>query len=85
MSESYKTDPLAALKNAIDKLDNVIKDQIKNRQDTNDTVGDKQNLKLPELANTQKELAKKTDDIKNAPDYDAGPDPPSGRPRPRRR
>jgi hypothetical protein len=66
-AEKAKVDPLAALKNTIEKLDNIIKEQTKTRADTKETVGEKQNLKVPELANTQKELAKKTDAVKNTP------------------
>jgi hypothetical protein len=66
-AEKEKTDPLAALKKAIENLDNVIKEQVKTRDETKETVGDKQNLKLPELADKQKDLVNKTDDVKNAP------------------
>src|SRR5262249_31518783 len=66
-ADKAKTDPLAALKNTMDKLDDIIREQTKNRDDTKETVGEKQNLKLPELADTQKEIAKKTGDVKNTP------------------
>jgi hypothetical protein len=66
-ADKAKTDPLAALKNTMEKLDDIISEQTKNRDDTKETVGEKQNLKLPELANSQKEIAKKTDEVKNTP------------------
>jgi hypothetical protein len=66
-ADKAKTDPLAALKNTMEKLDDIIREQSKNRDDTKETVGEKQNLKLPELANNQKEIAKKTDDLKHTP------------------
>ncbi len=55
------------LKEARKKLDNLIKEQVATREQTKETEGDKQNLKLPELANKQKELAKQTDQLKNTP------------------
>ncbi|MBI1830566.1 MAG: DUF4175 family protein [Planctomycetes bacterium] len=66
-AEKAKVDPLAAVKSAIEKLDNIIQEQTKNRDETKATVGAKQNLKLPDLADQQKQLAKKTDDVKNTP------------------
>jgi hypothetical protein len=65
--EKAKSDPLAAVQKALENIDKIIQDQTKTRDDTKDTVADKQNLKLPELADAQKELAKKTDEVKNTP------------------
>jgi hypothetical protein len=67
VADKAKSDPLAALKNAIEKLDDIIAEQTKNRDETKNTVGEKQNLKVPELANTQKDIAKKTEEVMNTP------------------
>ncbi len=54
-AEKIKTDPLAALKKAADDVEKLVKDQTETRDKTKDTVGEKQNLKVPELAKTQKD------------------------------
>lgn len=55
----------ATLQKALDNIDNIIKEQQKTQDDTRQTIGEPQNLKLPELANKQTDLAKKTDEVKN--------------------
>src|SRR4029453_15745508 len=56
-AQKDKADPLAALKKAADEVEKLLQEQKDTRDTTKDTVGDKQNLKLPELANKQKDLA----------------------------
>lgn len=69
--EVVEGDALAAverqvtLQKALDNIDNIIKEQKKTQDDTRQTIGEPQNLKLPELANKQTDLAKKTDEVKN--------------------
>jgi hypothetical protein len=65
--ESKRIDPLAALKDAKDQLDRILKDQIKTRDTTKDAAQAKQTEQLPKIAPEQKDLAKRTDAIQNAP------------------
>lgn len=65
--QKEKNDPLAALKNAAKDLDKLIEDQTENRDAAKETVGDKQNLKVPELAKEQKDLAKRTEALAEKP------------------
>ena len=60
-----KTDPLAATKQAIEQIDKIIQDQ----KDTN-TKTDKAAMnpdRTQDAANAQKDVAKKTDDLRNTP------------------
>ena len=64
--EKKKSDPLEAVKDAIAKVDQLIKDETKNREKTEATKGI-QPEKLPAISKEQKDIAKKTDDLKNSP------------------
>ena len=64
--EKKKTDPLEAVKDAIEKVEKLIKDETKNREKTEATKGT-QPEKLPALAKEQKDIAKDTNELKNSP------------------
>jgi hypothetical protein len=66
-AENKKTDPLAALKDAKDQVDKILKDQIKTRDTTKDVGDAKQTEQLPKIAPEQKDLANRTDAVKDAP------------------
>jgi hypothetical protein len=64
-AELAKNDPLAATKQAIEQLDRIIKDQ----KDTNartDKAAERPD-RLPDAANAQKDVARKTDELRNTP------------------
>src|SRR5204863_3734550 len=65
-AENKKTDPLAALKNAVDQLDKLLKEQIETRDQTKDAGDAKQPDRLPEIAPQQKDLAQRTDTLKDS-------------------
>jgi Domain of unknown function (DUF4175) len=65
--DKQKNDPIAALKNAAEKLDKIIKEQTDTRDKTKQTADAKQNQKTPQLAEKQKELAKETNQLKEQP------------------
>jgi hypothetical protein len=64
-AELAKTDPLAAVKQASEKIEQLIKDQ----KDTNKTTADaeKNTSKLKDAKEAQKEVAKATDEVRNSP------------------
>ncbi len=64
--EKKKSDPLEAVKDAIAKVDQIIKDETKNREKTEATKGT-QTEKMPALSKEQKQIAKNTNDLKNSP------------------
>ncbi|MCI0378871.1 MAG: DUF4175 family protein [Gemmataceae bacterium] len=66
-AEKEKTDPLAAMKKAIDDLEKLLKDQTTTRDETKETMADKQNAKLAELAREQKDLALRAEMLKETP------------------
>lgn len=66
-AEKQKDDPLTALKKAADDVEKLLKEQTDTRDKTKDTVGEKQNLKVPELAKSQKDLANRTEQLKDTP------------------
>jgi len=66
-TEKAKDDPLAALQKAADDLAKVIADQTDTRDKTQKNVGDKEKKKVADLAKNQKELANRTEQLKDAP------------------
>jgi hypothetical protein len=64
-AELAKTDPLAAVKQAAEQIDTIIKDQ----KDTNEKTAkaEKNPARTPDAAAAQKDVAKKTDDLRNTP------------------
>ena len=64
-AELARKDPLAAVKQAAEQIDTLIKDQ-KAAADKTDAA-DKNKDKLPEAAAAQKDVAKKADELKNTP------------------
>src|SRR5262249_17220540 len=66
-AEKQQNDPLAARMKTAEDLEKVIKDQTETRDQTRKIADDKQNVKTPELAGKQKELANRTEALKNAP------------------
>lgn len=63
-AEKKANDPLAALRQAAAKLDDLIKDQTATRAQTKET---KDAARLPALAKSQKELAQRAKDLKDTP------------------
>lgn len=66
-AEKAKKDPLAALQKAADDVERILQDQIDTRAKTKDTAQKPQEGKIPELAKDQKNLAKRTDGLKDTP------------------
>ncbi|MBI3410460.1 MAG: DUF4175 family protein [Planctomycetes bacterium] len=66
-AEKAKNDPLAALKKAAEDVDKLLKDQTQTRDQTKDTAEKKDPAKLPELTKDQKNLAERTEGLKDTP------------------
>lgn len=64
-AELAKTDPLAATKQAIEQIENIIKEQ-KDANAKTEKAATKPE-RTPEAANAQKDVTKKTDDLRNTP------------------
>jgi hypothetical protein len=67
IAEKQKADPLAALKKAADTVEQLLKEQTATRNQTKDAAKDEHNLQLPVIANKQTGLAKRTEDLNEAP------------------
>lgn len=66
-AEKQKTDPLTAMKQAADDVAKLLKEQMETREQTKATAGEKQTPQMPELAQKQQDLAKRTEAMKDAP------------------
>jgi len=66
-AEDKKKDPLAALKDATETIDKLLKEQIATRDQTKDAGDAKQLDKLPQIAPQQKELADRTEALNGKP------------------
>ncbi|MCS6865759.1 MAG: hypothetical protein RMJ56_14775 [Gemmataceae bacterium] len=64
-AELAKNDPLAATKQAIEQLDRIIKDQKDTNARTEKAL--ERPDRLPDAANAQKDVARKTDELRNTP------------------
>ncbi len=64
-AELAKNDPLAATKQAIEQLDRIIKDQ-KDANARTEKAAERPD-RLPDAANAQKDVARKTDELRNTP------------------
>ena len=64
-AELAKTDPLAAVKQAAEKIEQLIKDQKNTNEKTE--KAEKNAEKLPEAKTAQKDVAKGTDEVRNTP------------------
>src|SRR5205085_9589314 len=62
-AELAKTDPLAATKQAVEQLDKIIQDQKDTNAKTEKAAVNPD--RTPDAANAQKDVAKKTDDLRN--------------------
>jgi hypothetical protein len=66
-AENKKKDPIAALKDATETIEKLLKDQIATRAQTQDAGDAKQMDKLPQIAPQQKDLANRTESLNNQP------------------
>ena len=66
-AEDKKKDPIAALKDATESIDKLLKEQIATRDQTKNAEDAKLLEKLAQLAPQQKDLAGRTDELKTQP------------------
>src|SRR5262249_48097275 len=66
-AQDMKNDPLAALKDAADTVEKLLQEQVATRDQTKEAGDARQADKLPEIAPKQKDLAGRTDAVKDAP------------------
>jgi hypothetical protein len=66
-AEDRRKDPIAALKDASETIDRLLKEQIATRDQTKETVDAKQSDQLPQIAPQQKDLAERTEALSSQP------------------
>src|SRR5207244_865280 len=66
-AEKQQNDPLAALKNAAEQVERLIKEQKETKADTQKADAAKQADQLPQIGEIQKDLARQTNEVKNQP------------------
>src|SRR5262245_10856115 len=66
-AEKTKNDPVAALKKAAEEIDKLLRDQTQTRDRTQEVAEKQDPANLPELNKEQKNLAQRSEELKNTP------------------